>query len=194
MVLISGNGTNLKALLNAQGNVLRTGRIARVVSSSPIAKGVRIAEENRVPCSVIDRQRVSMEQFELQVSKIIEEYDIGLVVLDGFVYILSCEFVAKYRGRIINIHPSLLPLHGGKGMYGIKVHQEVLRCGDTESGATAHYVSEEVDGGEIIMQEKINVLRNDTAETLQKRILSEVEWKLYPLAVERVCEEISEKK
>jgi phosphoribosylglycinamide formyltransferase len=190
LVIISGNGTNLKALIAAQNNVLKSGVIVQVISSSPTAGGILVAEKNHIGCLILDRKNILCDEFEFYVSKKIMEENIDLIVLDGFIYILSNKFVKQHERKIINIHPSLLPKYGGKGMFGLRVHEEVLKHGDTESGATVHYVSEEVDCGEIIMQEKIAVLPTDTAESLQQRILSTVEWKLYPLAVEQVCQNL----
>lgn len=181
-VLISGNGTNLQALIDKK-DVYLPGKITLTVSNNKDAYGLVRAKENGIRTAVIDDK----VNFENILVKTLEENEIDIIVLAGFLKILSEEFVSKYKKRIINVHPSLLPSFGGTGFYGLKVHEAALKRGVKISGATVHFVNEIPDGGEIIMQKAVSVHEDDTPETLQKRIMQEAEWQILPLALAEVC-------
>ncbi|MDD4699315.1 MAG: phosphoribosylglycinamide formyltransferase [Oscillospiraceae bacterium] len=186
-VLVSGSGTNLQALIDAQNKNELSGRIACVISSKP---GVYSLERARLAGidSVVLPTRKSGEDVEAKLLEALGKYDIGLVVLAGFLSILGEQVISKYRNRIINVHPSLIPSFCGKGFYGLKVHESALQYGVKVSGATVHFVNEIPDGGAIILQKAVEVKQGDTPETLQRRIMEEAEWKLLPEAVRLFCE------
>jgi len=186
-VLVSGSGTNLQALIDAESNNKLVGRIACVISSKP---GVYSLERARIAGidSAILPSRSSGEDVEAKLLEILEQYDIGLVVLAGFLSILGEQVISKYRNRIINVHPSLIPSFCGKGFYGLKVHEAALAYGVKVSGATVHFVNEIPDGGAIILQQAVQIQQDDTAESLQHRIMEQAEWKLLPQAVRLFCE------
>jgi len=186
-VLVSGSGTNLQALIDAQSKNELSGKIACVISSKP---GVYSLERARIAGidSVVLPARNSGEDVEAKLLEILEKYDIGLVVLAGFLSILGEQVISKYRNRIINVHPSLIPSFCGKGFYGLKVHESALAYGVKVSGATVHFVNEIPDGGAIILQRAVDIKQGDTAEILQRRIMEQAEWKLLPKAVRLFCE------
>lgn len=185
-VLVSGSGTNLQALIDAQKKeILKSGKIELVISNNESAFALKRAEENNIPFEII-----SKKYFEERLKEILQSYKIELIVLAGFTAVLSDNFVKDYDKRIINIHPSLIPSFCGKGFYGIKVHQAVLKKGVKITGATTHFVNEIIDGGEIIMQKAVEVYEDDTAEKLQKRVMEFAEWIILPQSVEKVCEDI----
>ncbi|HWR19699.1 MAG TPA: phosphoribosylglycinamide formyltransferase [Clostridia bacterium] len=188
-VLVSGGGTNLAALIKAQKNgVLKSGEIALVISSKPGVGAIERAKEANIPFAVADRtQYPSSEAFEAEILHLLLQNRINLIILAGFMQILSAGFVAHYHDRIINVHPSLIPAYCGKGFYGKKVHEAVLAAGERTTGATVHIVNEIPDGGQILMQKTVVVLPSDTPETLQKRVMEEAEWQLLPTAAEYVC-------
>ncbi len=195
-VLVSGGGTNLQALIDAQnsGN-LKVGEIALVISNNADAYALTRAHNNNIPYEVVSKKVCgSQEKFEEEINNYIKEYDIDLIVLAGFMCILSEKFTSKYPRRIINVHPSLIPSFCGKGFYGLKVHQTALDYGVKVTGATVHFVNEIPDGGEIIMQKAVNICKNDTAQSLQQRVMRIAEWKILPQAVEMVSEEIIKQK
>ena len=195
-VLVSGGGTNLQALIDAQnsGN-LKAGEIALVISNNADAYALTRAHNNNIPYEVVSKKVCgSQEKFEEEINNYIKEYDIDLIVLAGFMCILSEKFTSKYPRRIINVHPSLIPSFCGKGFYGLKVHQAALDYGVKVTGATVHFVNEIPDGGEIIMQKAVNICKNDTAQSLQQRVMRIAEWKILPQAVEMVSEEIIKQK
>lgn len=188
-VLVSGGGTNLQALIDAQKKeILKSGKIELVISNNESAFALKRAEENNIPFEII-----SKKDFEKRLKEILQSYKIELIVLAGFTAVLPDNFVKDYDKRIINIHPSLIPSFCGKGFYGIKVHQAVLKKGVKITGATTHFVNEIIDGGEIIMQKAVEVYEDDTAEKLQKRVMEFAEWIILPQSVEKVCEDIIEK-
>ena len=188
-VLVSGGGTNLQALIDAQKKeILKSGKIELVISNNESAFALKRAEENNIPFEII-----SKKNFEEKLKEILQSYKIELIVLAGFTAVLPDNFVKDYDKRIINIHPSLIPSFCGKGFYGIKVHQAVLKKGVKITGATTHFVNEIIDGGEIIMQKAVEVYEDDTAEKLQKRVMEFAEWIILPKSVEKVCEDIIEK-
>lgn len=188
-VFVSGGGTNFEALINAQENgKIPHGEIVLMVSSSKTAYALKRAENHGIKSVVCSKKELgSQEKFEEEILKNLEENDIQLIVLAGFMSILSKEFTKKYENRIINIHPSLIPSFCGEGFYGLHVHEAVLKKGVKVTGATVHIVNEIPDGGPIIMQRAVYVEDNDTPETLQKRVMEQAEWKILPESVELMC-------
>lgn len=191
-VLVSGNGTNLQALINAQKNkVIKNGKIELVISNNSNAFALKRAEKSKIPFEIISKKECKkIEEFERKLKEILKSYKIELIVLAGFMSVLSKNFVKDYPKKIINIHPSLIPSFCGKNFYGIKVHEEAIKRGVKITGATTHFVNEIIDGGEIIMQKAVKVLDNDTAEKLQKRVMESAEWIILPKTVEKVCKSL----
>lgn len=191
-VLVSGNGTNLQALINAQKNkIIKSGKIELVISNNSNAFALKRAEKSKIPFEIISKKECKkIEEFEKKLKEILKSYKIELIVLAGFMSVLSKNFVKDYPKKIINIHPSLIPSFCGKNFYGIKVHEEAIKRGVKITGATTHFVNEIVDGGEIIMQKTVKVLYNDTAEKLQKRVMESAEWIILPKTVEKVCKSL----
>ncbi|TXJ51947.1 phosphoribosylglycinamide formyltransferase [Brachyspira aalborgi] len=191
-VLVSGNGTNLQALINAQKNkIIKSGKIELVISNNSNAFALKRAEKSKIPFEIISKKECKkIEEFERKLKEILKSYKIELIVLAGFMSVLSKNFVKDYPKKIINIHPSLIPSFCGKNFYGIKVHEEAIKRGVKITGATTHFVNEIVDGGEIIMQKAVKVLDNDTAEKLQKRVMESAEWIILPKTVEKVCKSL----
>ena len=190
-VLVSGGGTNLQALLDAEaaGN-MPSGEIVLVVADREDAFALKRAESHGKKTAVICRKKKSNEEFESKLLKILSLQKAELIILAGFLCILSESFIACYPDRIINVHPALIPSFCGKGFYGLKVHQSALDYGVKVSGATVHFVNEIADGGRIILQKAVDVLEDDTAESLQKRVMEEAEWVLLPIAAEKVSAEL----
>lgn len=188
-VFVSGGGTNFEALINAQENCkIPHGEIVLMVSSSKTAYALKRAENHGIKSVVCSKKELgSQESFEEEILKNLEENDIQLIVLAGFMSILSKEFTKKYENRIINIHPSLIPSFCGEGFYGLHVHEAALKKGVKVTGATVHIVNEIPDGGPIIMQRAVYVEENDTPEILQKRVMEQAEWKILPESVELMC-------
>ena len=191
-VLVSGNGTNLQALINAQKNkIIKSGKIELVISNNSNAFALKRAEKSKIPFEIISKKECKkIEEFEKKLKEILKSYKIELIVLAGFMSVLSKNFVKDYPKKIINIHPSLIPSFCGKNFYGIKVHEEAIKRGVKITGATTHFVNEIIDGGEIIMQKAVKVLDNDTAEKLQKRVMEFAEWIILPKTVEKVCKSL----
>ena len=188
-VLASGGGTNLQALIDSQDRgELHSGSIRLVVADKPGIRAIERAEKAGIPAVVIPRRE---ERFEERVLCALEEHRIDMAVLAGFLGILSADFIARFGGPIINIHPSLIPSFCGKGFYGLRVHQAALDCGVKITGATVHYVNEVPDGGKIILQKAVEVRPGDTAETLQRRVMREAEWKLLPQAAEMAAGDLT---
>ena len=186
-VLVSGGGTNLQALIDAQNSgIIRNGEITLVASNKADAYALKRAEDNGIKAVLMTD--------EASLLKIFREEGIELVVLAGFLKILSADFIRAYENRIINIHPSLIPSFCGKGAYGLHVHEMALSYGVKVTGATVHYVNEIPDGGQIIAQKAVDVLEDDTPETLQRRVMEQAEWILLPEAVERSSQKIAEGK
>ena len=193
-VLVSGGGTNLQALIDAQKEYrLRSGEIALVVSNNPGAYAITRAAEAGVKAVTVCKKDVG-ERFEEELSRVLEKHEIELIVLAGFMSILSAKFTARFANRIINIHPSLIPSFCGKGMYGLHVHEAALAYGVKVSGATVHYVNEIPDGGKIILQKSVRVRKDDTPESLQKRIMKQAEWDILPRAAELVSKKLLREK
>ncbi len=190
-VLVSGGGTNLQALIDAkQRGEIPNGKLALVVSSSPRAYALQRAANAGIPTKVIDRKEFSSNQeMTVALTQLLKEKEIDLVVLAGFMYILTSELVSAYPNAIINVHPALIPSFCGDGFYGLHVHEKALAYGVKVSGATVHFVSEECDGGPIILQKAVSVRSDDTPETLQKRIMEQAEWKILPQAVCLFCDD-----
>ena len=187
-VLVSGGGTNLQALIDAQGSVLCSGEIALVVSNASGAYALERAKKAGIPgVTLLKKQLGGQEGFEAALQKTLEEYGIDVIVLAGFMTILSGSFTAKWPRRILNIHPALIPSFCGEGFYGLRVHQAALDYGVKVTGATVHFVNEVPDGGEIIAQKAVEVLPGDTPDILQRRVMEQAEWILLPQAAEKVC-------
>ena len=186
---VSGGGTNLQAILDAQkAGEIKDGEVVLVISNKASAYALERAKNAGIKaCTVTRKQTGSQEAFEKELIRILEEEKIDLIVLAGFMNILSADFTSRYPKRILNIHPALLPSFGGQGFYGLHVHEAVLAAGVKVTGATVHYVNEVADGGEIIMQKAVEVRDGDTPEELQQRVMHEAEWIIYPAAVQKVC-------
>lgn len=194
-VLVSGGGTNLQALINAQkGGIITSGEIKLVVSSNKNAYALKRAENAGIKTAVCDRKGFSQKEFEENILNALEKEEIEVIVLAGFMSILSADFVKRYPERIINVHPSLIPSFCGEGFYGLRVHKAALDYGVKVTGATVHFVNEIPDGGRIIMQKAVDIEENDTPEILQKRVMENAEWIILPAAAEKVCKEIKERK
>lgn len=194
-VLVSGGGTNLQALINApKSGILKSGEIKLVVSSNKNAYALKRAENAGIKTAVCERKGFSQKEFENNILNALEKEKIEVIVLAGFMSILSAEFVKRYPERIINVHPSLIPSFCGEGFYGLRVHKAALDYGVKVTGATVHFVNEIPDGGRIIMQKAVEIKENDTPETLQKRVMENAEWIILPAAAEKVCKEIKERK
>jgi phosphoribosylglycinamide formyltransferase-1 len=191
-VLVSGGGTNLQALIDAEKKgILHSGTISLVISSNPGAFALERAKKAGIASAVASKKELgSQEAFEKKISDLLSENQIDLIVLAGFMSILSEKFTSAYPKRIINVHPSLIPSFCGKGFYGLRVHEAALEYGVKVTGATVHFVNEIPDGGEIILQKAVAIRENDTPETLQKRVMRLAEWKILPLAVEKVSASI----
>lgn len=194
-VLVSGGGTNLQALINAQkSGIITSGEIKLVVSSNKNAYALKRAENAGIKTAVCERKGFSQKEFEENILNALEKEEIEVIVLAGFMSILSADFVKRYPERIINVHPSLIPSFCGEGFYGLRVHKAALDYGVKVTGATVHFVNEIPDGGRIIMQKAVDIEENDTPEALQKRVMENAEWIILPAAAEKVCKEIKERK
>ena len=191
-VFVSGGGTNLQALIDPQkSGILQSGEIALGLASNHKAYALTRAAENNIPSAVVVRKEFDSQlAYEEKVKEVLKEYGIELIVLAGFMSILSENFTSAFPKRIINIHPSLIPSFCGKGYYGLKVHEAALAYGVKVTGATVHYVNEIPDGGEILMQKAVEVKDGDTPEVLQRRVMEEAEWILLPRATEQVSKEL----
>lgn len=190
-VFVSGGGTNLQALIDSQGNVLKSGEIVLVLSSSEAAYALKRAEKSGIKTAVVSRKDCSSQQeFEDKIISVLEKNSIEMIVLAGFLSILSEDFTSKWPKRIINVHPSLIPSFCGKGYYGLKVHEAALQYGVKVTGATVHYVNEIPDGGQIILQKAVDIQPDDTPEILQRRVMEQAEWLLLPQASEIAAQRI----
>ena len=191
-VLVSGGGTNLQALIDAQNSgIIESGKIELVISNNPGAYALERAAKAGIPGVVISKKVCgSQPAFEEAIVRNLEENGIDLIVLAGFMSILSENFTSRYPKRILNVHPSLIPSFCGAGFYGLKVHEEALKYGVKVTGATVHFVNEIPDGGEIIFQKAVYVEEGDTPEVLQKRVMEQAEWKILPAAVEKVSKQL----
>lgn len=190
VVLVSGGGTNLQALLDAKAaGQIPGGNFVRVISSAAGAYALERAKNAGVPGVVIERKGKTAEEFETALLAELEAAEADLIVLAGFMTILSEKIIEKYPEKIINVHPALIPSFCGKGFYGLKVHEAALEKGVKVTGATVHFVNEIPDGGRIIAQKAVDVLDGDTPEILQRRVMEQAEWKILPAAVAKLCEE-----
>lgn len=189
-VLVSGGGTNLQALIDAEkSGVIKSGKIVLVVSNNENAYALMRAKSAGITSKVITKAAFGQD-FETELIRAIKEAGAELIVLAGFMSILSAKFTKEFENRIINVHPALIPSFCGKGYYGLKVHEAALSYGVKVTGATVHFVNEVPDGGKIIMQKAVDILPTDTAESLQKRVMQEAEWQILPAACEKVCKNI----
>ncbi len=195
-VLVSGGGTNLQALLDAEASGrLSNGQIVLVISNNPNAYALTRAEQAGVEALTITKKACGgQEAFEAAVLEALSVREIDLIVLAGFMSILSSDFISHYVNRILNVHPSLIPSFCGKGFYGLKVHEAALAYGVKVTGATVHFVNEIPDGGQILLQKAVPILPGDTPEILQRRVMEQAEWILLPEAVELVSAEIQKEK
>ncbi|MBQ7083750.1 MAG: phosphoribosylglycinamide formyltransferase [Anaerotignum sp.] len=191
-VFVSGGGTNLQALIDAaKRGEIPSGEIALVLASNDKAYALTRAAENNIPSVVVKRKDYENQiAYEEAVKGVLAENGIDMIVLAGFMTILSENFTSAYPKRIVNVHPSLIPSFCGEGFYGLRVHEAALEYGVKVTGATVHYVNEIPDGGEIILQKAVEILEGDTAEVLQKRVMEQAEWILLPKAVELVAKKL----
>ena len=192
-VLVPGGGTNLQALIDAQNSgKIKSAEIALVISNRKQVYALERARLAGIPSAVVTRKAAgSREAFEAGIEALLTEYGIELIVLAGFLAILSEDFTSRHRERILNIHPSLIPAFCGEGFYGLKVHEAALARGVKVTGATVHFVNEIPDGGRILLQKAVQVLPGDTPEVLQRRVMEEAEWQLLPAAVEMVASDLA---
>ncbi|MCI9554995.1 MAG: phosphoribosylglycinamide formyltransferase [Oscillibacter sp.] len=194
-VLVSGGGTNLEALLNAQeAGKIPHGEIVLVLSSAAGAYALERAKNHGVPGFAVPRKGCTQEEFEAGLTEKLTAYQADMIILAGFLSILSENFVKRWPNRILNVHPSLIPAFCGKGYYGLRVHEEALRRGVKVTGATVHYVNEIPDGGEILLQKAVEVLPGDTPELLQRRVMEQAEWVLLPQAAELTAQRLHQSK
>lgn len=190
-VLVSGGGTNLEALLKAQeSGAIPHGEIVVVLSSAEGAYALERAKKHSVPGFAVPRKAMSQAEFETALEEKLTEYQADLIILAGFLSILSADFVSRWPERIINVHPSLIPAFCGKGFYGLKVHEAALSRGVKVTGATVHLVNEIPDGGRILLQKAVEILPSDTPEVLQRRVMEQAEWVLLPQAAEQLSAEL----
>ena len=189
-VLVSGGGTNLQALIDAQqAGQIQNGKIACVIASKPGIYALERAAKAEIPTEILVRKQYpTMEDYDKALIDTLERYEIDLIVLAGFMTIISDKVIRHYENRMINIHPSLIPSFCGDGFYGLRVHEAALEKGVKVTGATVHFVNEVCDGGPIILQKAVEVQQGDTPETLQRRVMEEAEWKILPRAVSLYCE------
>ena len=192
-VFVSGGGTNLEALLNAQerGDIPH-GEIVLVCASNENAYALTRAANHGVPGVAVPKKQMTQEAFEAALNEKLSEYRVDVIILAGFLSILSADFVKQWPDRILNVHPSLIPSFCGKGMYGLKVHEAALAKGVKVTGATVHLVNEIPDGGRILLQKAVDILPDDTAVILQRRVMEQAEWILLPQAAEMLCKQITE--
>ncbi|MBQ2866278.1 MAG: phosphoribosylglycinamide formyltransferase [Clostridia bacterium] len=195
-VMVSGGGTNLQAILDYRdAGKLPDGEIVCVLSDKPDAFALERARKHGVAAVCVDRKACAdRAEFEGKMIEVLENCGAELIVMAGFLRILSADFTDRFENRMINVHPSLIPSFCGKGFYGLKVHEAALRCGVKLTGATVHYVNSIPDGGQIIEQKAVRVKKGDTPETLQRRVMEQAEWKILPAATQRICRQIRKEK
>ena len=190
-VLVSGGGTNLQALIDAQGSVLNSGKITLVVANNANAYALERAKKAGIDTAVVLKKECgSQEAFERKLMDVLDDNRIDVIILAGFMTILTERFTGRYPNRILNVHPSLIPAFCGEGYYGLRVHEEALKYGVKVTGATVHFVNEVCDGGKIIAQKAVPVMDGDTPEILQRRVMEQAEWILLPQAAETVCAQL----
>lgn len=193
-VFVSGGGTNLQALIDAEkSGIIKSGKIEIVISDKADAYALERAKNNGIKTAVVIKEKGRQKEFEDELSKTLKDNGIQMIILAGFMCILSADFTSQWPERIINIHPSLIPSFCGKGCYGLHVHEKALEYGVKVTGATVHFVNEIPDGGKIISQKAVYIEDGDTPEILQKRVMEQAEWILLPAAAEKVAGEIAEK-
>jgi len=194
-VLVSGGGTNLQALIDAEkSGIIHSGSICLVISNKAGVYALERAAAAGIDTAVVTKKQLGQAGMEAEISRLLDEYEIDLIVMAGFLSILSADFTRKYDHRMINIHPSLIPSFCGEGFYGLRVHEAALAKGVKVTGATVHFVNEIPDGGEIILQKAVRILPKDTPETLQKRVMKQAEWKILPAATELVAARMREER
>lgn len=192
-VLVSGGGTNLQALIDAQQRgIIQSGEIKLVISNKADAYALERAKKSAIKTAVVSKKELGQTGMEAKIVELLGENDVDLIVLAGFMCILSADFTRQYEHRIINVHPSLIPSFCGEGFYGLRVHEAALKKGVKVTGATVHFVNEIPDGGEIIMQKAVTIPDDATPESLQKRVMEQAEWIILPQACEQVCKKLSE--
>ena len=191
-VLVSGGGTNLQALIDAQNSgIIHSGEISLVVSDKADAFALQRAEKAGIKTKVVSKKSFAdRNDFNAELIRVLDEEQVDLIVLAGFLVILSSEFTKHFSNRIINVHPSLIPSFCGEGFFGLRVHREALAYGVKVSGATVHFVNEIPDGGKIIAQKAVEIQDGDTPEVLQRRIMEQAEWIILPQATEKVCSDM----
>ena len=189
VVLVSGGGTNLQALIDAEkSGIIKSGKITTVISSNPNAYALERAKNNNIDTDVIRRKDFdTFDEYDTALTELLKSKGADLVVLAGFMTILGHKVISAFENRIINIHPALIPSFCGEGFYGLKVHEEALKKGVKISGATTHFVTEECDGGPIIMQKAVEVMQGDTPEVLQRRIMEQAEWVILPKTIDLIA-------
>lgn len=194
-VLVSGGGTNLQALIDAEkSGIIKDGRIELVISNNPNAYALKRAEDNGIEAVAINKKECSSkEEFEEKMLSLLKEKNIELIILAGFMCILTENFTSRYKKRILNVHPALIPSFCGEGFYGLHVHEAALNYGVKVTGATVHFVNEVPDGGQIILQKAVSVEDGDTPEILQRRVMEQAEWHILPEAAQKISKEIREK-
>ena len=192
-VLVSGGGTNLQALIDAENSgIIKSGKLSLVISSNANAYAITRAENAGIPVAIVPKKEMaSQDEFEAKMIETLKEYDIDMIVLAGFLNILTANFIRHYENRIINVHPSLIPAFCGKGFYGLRVHEAALAYGVKVTGATVHYVNEIPDGGQIILQKSVYIKKDETPESLQQRVMRQAEWQILPRATEIVAKLLS---
>ena len=194
-VLVSGGGTNLQALIDAEkAGVIKDGKLSLVISNKAGVRALSRASDAGIEAMCIPSAGVTKEAFEEKLCDILEEYGIELIILAGFMKVLSADFVKKYPDRIINVHPSLIPSFCGDGFYGLKVHEAALEYGVKVTGATVHFVNEVTDGGKIILQKSVAIRKDETPESLQAHVMQNAEWIILPRAAQMVCRMIKSEK
>lgn len=195
-VLVSGGGTNLQAIIDAEkSGAIQSGKVVLVVSNNPSAYALTRAADAGIRTAVVDKKAIGSRQaFEEKLLELLEENGVEMIVLAGFMCILSENFTSRYPERILNVHPALIPSFCGKGYYGLRVHEAALAYGVKVTGATVHYVNEVPDGGKIIMQKAVEVEEGDTPEILQKRVMRQAEWVILPASCEKVAKKLMDKK
>ena len=190
-VLVSGGGTNLQAIIDfAKAGQLESGKLVKVISSKDGVFALERAKNAGISQAVVEKKGKTQKEFEAGLIAELENVGAEVIVLAGFMCILSKEFTDKYKDRIINVHPSLIPSFCGEGFYGLKVHEAALGYGVKVTGATVHFVNEIPDGGKIIMQKAVEIQDGDTPEVLQKRVMEQAEWKILPASLEKVCKDL----
>lgn len=190
-VLVSGGGTNLQALIDAQNSgIIKDGNIDLVISNNKDAYALTRAKNAGIRTEVLSKKELGKDKFEEELIRILDENKTDVIVLAGFMVILSERFTSHFANRILNVHPSLIPSFCGEGFYGLKVHEAALQKGVKVTGATVHFVNEIPDGGQIIMQKAVEVEEGDTPEVLQKRVMEQAEWIILPQSVQKVCKSI----